>query len=109
MLRAARDRRVHHVTRALYVLRNGFADIPFHERHMLVRRGMEDGIRFVLGEDALDALAVANIRDHRDERASWRVREQLVENLENRILAVTKENELLRLESDELAAQLRAD
>ena len=50
-----------HVDGALHVGDDGFAGVLFHERHVLVGRGVEDDGRAVRGDDAVAALAVAHI------------------------------------------------
>ena len=65
VLRAAGDRGVDDVARALHVVRDRFADVFFHQRHMFVRRGVEDRIWLVLVENSTHALPVADVGDDR--------------------------------------------
>ncbi len=76
---------------------------------MLVRRRMEDRAGPVAVEDPGKLRRILDVGDH---RMDWQVREVLVQLLldpEDRILAVTQQDQAGRLQAAELAAQLRTD
>src|SRR3954471_9442996 len=76
---------------------------------MLVRRSMEDSVWLVISEDAGDSLAVTNIGDHRHERNVGKVRSQLVQNVEDGVLAMADQNHSGRSQAGNLAAKLTAN
>src|SRR3954470_7862607 len=76
---------------------------------MLVRRSMEDSVWLVISEDAGDSLAVTNIGDHGHERNVGKVRSQLVQNVEDGVLAMADQNHPGRSQAGNLAAKLTAN
>ncbi|MND02438.1 hypothetical protein D3C83_218210 [compost metagenome] len=49
---------------------------------------MEDGVRTVFLEDVMNPLAVAYVGDHRDDPHIGEGKRQLLEDVENRVLAM---------------------
>ena len=84
-------------------------DVLFHERHVLVRRRVEDGVWTVLVEQAADPVRVANVGDDLDDVALPIDAAQLLRNVEDRVLAVPEQDEASRLEREQLPTQLAAD
>jgi hypothetical protein len=71
---------------------------------MLVRSSVEDSVRTVLLEDVLDAAAIADVSDYRNDLDIGEREAQLLEDVEDRVLSVSEENQSRWGESRELSA-----
>ncbi len=109
MLGPELGRELSDVPGAEHVVCHRLAGVGLHEGHMLVRRGMEDCIWGEAHEDLLHPTPVPDIGDDRDAREVGREAPQLVQDVENRVLAVAQQDEAGWLEAGELAAQLAPD
>ena len=109
MRRAVLDRGVDDVARATDVVRHRFDDVLLHERHMLVRRRVEDGERVEPLEDAVDPGFIADIGDDRGDLQVGEPAPQFDLGLEDLILGVVEDDQELRLERGDLPAELQAD
>jgi hypothetical protein len=55
--------RVHQPLRAEHVVLDGLAGVPFHHRHVLVRRCVKDDVGAVLLEHGFESFLVADVAD----------------------------------------------
>ena len=85
------------------------AMLLFHQRHVLVRGGVEDRVGPVLLEDLPQPLPVAHVGDDRNRGDVGKPLGQLGQDVEDRVLAVPQQDDLGRLQPGELAAELAAD
>ena len=76
---------------------------------MLVRRGVEDRVRSELADNGVNAWPVANIGDDRRERHGGEAVLEFVEDLEDRILAVTEQYEMRGPQLRQLPTEFRPD
>ena len=73
-LDAVRVGRLGQQPRAAHVVLHRLARVLLHQRHVLVRGGVEDDLRPVLREHRVDPRGVGHVADHRDDaerRACW--------------------------------------
>lgn len=109
MLDASIDRRIHDVGGAVDVVCDCLDDVLFHERHVLVGRGMEDGIWTAIVEDGVHSVLIADVGDRGNDIQVWEAAEQLGLDVENRVLTVAEHDKARGFEPRELAAELAAD
>src|SRR5688572_67646 len=91
------------------VVRHGLENVVLHQGHMLVRGRVEDRMRTVLLENVEDPRPVTHIRDHRNDLHIGEAQRELLEDVEDRILAVAEEDEARGSEAGQLPAKLRSD
>ena len=95
--------------RAQHVVLDRFADVDFHHRHVLVRRGVEDHFGLEFLEDLPHAGEIGHVADAAMEDAGGMRRAQFPFDVENGILAVADQNHRLGIEAHDLPADFRAD
>ena len=77
---------------------------------MLVRRRVEDDLRVIQIKDLVEAVLIANRADQRDDRAILAIAlAQIVHQLIRAVFVNFKDNQQLRLEPHDLAADFRTD
>ena len=109
MLDIRLDRGVDDVPRAGDVVRHRLENVVFHQRNVLVSGRVEDCVRPMLLKDVEDSVAIADVGDHGHDVHIREAQRELLEDVEDRILAVSEQNESRRREARELAAELGAD
>ena len=103
-------RRLGDIVRAKDIVLDRFARAVLHQGNMLVRRCMEDDAWLVLGEDLVEAIAVAHRADQDLELELVAIEAlELVLQLVGVVLIDVKDNQAGRLETGDLAAKLGAD
>ena len=108
-LRAELDRDVRDGTRAEGVVAHGLERVRLHQRHVLVRRRVEDDCGPVLVEDLAHLHLVAGVGEHRGGRVEDALVDELALDLEQPGLGVVDEHEPRRADARDLAAELGAD
>ena len=98
-----------HVLSPEHVVRYRIGYVVFHQRHVLVRCGVEHGVRAVPSENAADTRRVPHIRDHGRKRECWMRRSQLVQDVEDLVFAVAKQHQVGWLQLRQLACQFAPD
>ncbi len=109
MLDAGVDGRIDDVGGAVDVVGDRFNDVLFHERHVLVGSGVEDGIRTEIVEYRVHSSAIADISDCRNDAEAGKSLSQFGLDIEYRIFAVAEYDEPGGFESGQLTAELAAD
>ena len=102
--RAELDRRLGDDARAQRVVAYGFERIRLHQRHVLVRRGVEDHRRPVAVEDLVHLPAALAVREDRHTGGEPALVDELALDVEQRGLALLDKHEPLRPEASDLAA-----
>ena len=98
------------IARAEHVVFDGLGRAELHQRHMLVRRRVENDLRVIQVKDLVEAMLVANRADQRDNRAILAIAlAQIVHQLIRAVFVNLKDNQQLRLEPHDLAADFRTD
>ena len=103
------DALVGDVPRACDVHPHSLARVLLHQRDVLVCRSMEHHLRTELPEHVVESRLLPHVSDHRDEVNALEPLLKLEAEVVHRGLAVVEQDELLRTERGELAAQLGAD
>lgn len=88
---------------------HGFARVLLHQRDVLVRRGVEDDLRMILPEDAVQARKHSDVPDDGDEVQMREPLLQLQAEVVHRGLGIVKENHLPDFEARQLTDQLGAN
>ena len=101
--------RLRDVQRAEHVVLHGLAGVQLHQRHVLVRGGVEDHVRPQARKDAVDPPAVAHRADHHFHVQPREAAQQLVLELVGVVLVDFEHNQLAGMEAGDLAAELAAD
>ena len=83
--------------------------VVLHQRDVLVRGGVEDDLRAVLGEHLGHALGVLAVGQHGDRAEDVALADELALDLEQVRLAVVDQHEPARVHARDLAAELGAD
>src|SRR5262249_60886724 len=83
--------------------------VGLHQWHVLVRRGVEDDARLVALENLVHLRAVADIGEHGDGSPEAAFVDQLSLDLEEGGLAELDQDQPLRSQTRQLAAELGAD
>jgi len=83
--------------------------VRLHQRHVLVRGGVEDDRGPVPGEHLAQARLVADVGDDGHQLRPVRQPPQALVDLEDAVLAVADQDQLAGLGPGDLAAQLRSD
>ncbi|MEJ2292310.1 MAG: hypothetical protein P8Y05_11435 [Deinococcales bacterium] len=91
------------------VVEDGFLGVLLHQRHMLVRGGVEHHLRPVGREHVIEPVAVLDGADDGPVAHLRPLAVELALQGVDAVLAVAEEDELGRLEAADLAHQLRAD
>ena len=76
---------------------------------MLVRRSVENDLRFFLGEDSLQTRQIADIGDDGSQREGGVIRFQFQQRLEDAVFAMPQQNQLRRIPARRLTAEFPAD
>ena len=100
---------INDVARTGNVIRDCLEDVVLHQWNVLMCRRVEDRVRSVLLEDVEDSAAISNVGDDRHELDIREAESQLLENVEDRIFAVTQQNQSSRGKSRELTAELASN
>src|ERR1035437_119539 len=103
------DRHRDEVGGAEDVVGDGLDDVLLHERHVLVRGGVEDGVGAEPIEHLSEPPGVPQVGDDRHQVGLWEAPAQLVGDLEDLVLAVVQDEELGRGKGRDLAAQFGTD
>ena len=98
-----------HVQRAKDVILDRLVRADLHQRHVLVRRGMEHDVRPILSEDHIHAVFVADGADHNGQVKVRIIPQKLLLDIIGVILIDLKDHKLLRLVLRDLPAELAAD
>src|SRR5216110_1044079 len=109
MLAARLERGVNDVQRSEYVVCYRLDHVLFHQRDMLMCSYVKDGVRLVAAKNRGYPPAVTNVRNHRHEGDIWEVAPQLMKDVENRILAVTEEDNTCWRKPGNLTAKLASN
>ena len=109
VLDAGVDGCIYDVGGAVDVIGDGIDDVFFHERHVLVGSGVEDGIRAEIVEYRVHSSAIADIRDCRNDAEAGKSLAQFGLDIEYRIFAVAEYDEPGGFESGQLTAKLAPD
>ena len=104
MLDVGFDCGIHNIASALDVVRHCFEHVVFHERHVLVRGGVEYGVRAIELENLRHPRAVANVRDDRHDLHIREAEEKLLIDVEDGVFAVSEKDEASWSQPRELAA-----
>ena len=91
------------------VVRHRHERVRLHQRHVLVRRRVEDDVGPVALEDLAQPAAVAHVGEHRDAGAEAALVDELALDVEERALGLVDHHDPRRLGARELAAELGAD
>ena len=106
---AERVGRLHHVERAEHVVVQRLARARLHERHVLMRRGMEHGARTVLREHLGHAGLVAHAADLDDDLDVVVLGQQLVAQHVGVVLVDVEDDDARGRHAAQLPAELAAD
>ncbi|HEY8838881.1 MAG TPA: hypothetical protein VIO16_14640 [Dehalococcoidia bacterium] len=98
--------RIDDVQRSKDVVRDRLDHIFFHQRDVLMRSRVEDGVRLVQLENRRDPLAITDIGDDRRHAHFREIRVQLVQNIKDRVFAVTDQDKARGCEPGDLSAEL---
>ena len=88
---------------------HGLSRLRFHHGHVLVRRGMENGLRLISPENLLQSRLILNVRRQRDEQIAVTGVDQFLFDLEQLHLRLLHEEERVRRIRSDLPAQFAAD
>ena len=91
------------------VVGHRFFHVDFHQRDMLVRRGVEDHLGLQIGKNVLDAVLVADVGDDGMQRQGGEGILQFQQGLENAVFTVPEEDQRRGAPAGDLAAEFRAD
>ena len=94
---------------SFHIIGYGFSDIHLHQRHVFVRRSVEDGVWLVGVEHLAEAVEVPHVGDDLLEFQSGPLPPQLIGNGKDAVLAMPHQYQRLRIAARDLAAQLAAD
>ena len=102
-------RRLHQLPRAEHVVLHRLARAQLHQRHVLVRGGVKDDVGRMPREHAGHPPGVADVAHQRPDIERRPAVLQLVGDGEQRVLVPLEQQQGLRLQRGDLAAQLRSD
>ncbi len=91
------------------VVLHRLARAGLHERHVLVRRGVEDEVGPVLGHHRVNPPPVGHVADHGVDVARAAPVAQVVLDGEEAVLVPLEQHQTARAERQDLPAQLRPD
>ena len=100
----------HQVSGAEHIVVDSLDAVAFHQRHMLVRRGVDDNLRMVFPENPLQRLHVGDGANFNPQIQPVAIEDfQLLLHIVGAILVNIEDDDLPRLHLCQLPAQLRAD
>ncbi len=100
---------VRHAPGAEHVVLDRLAGIGFHQRHVFVGGGVKDHLRLKLLEDSPHSLAIGHIGNAGAQRRGAIHGAELAFDLEHAVLTAADEHEAFGVESQDLAADFRAN